>query len=92
MRNGWAGRQTASALARPRQKTVAKRLWRTGKIRAQKLVRRRRCPIQADITVAVTWRFTQSMFPELVPAAEYPGLAAHSARAEKLPAFVETDF
>lgn len=49
-------------------------------------------PNQADITVAVTWRFIQSVFPELAPAVEYPGLAAHSARAEKLPAFIETDF
>jgi len=49
-------------------------------------------PNQADITVAVAWRFTQSVFPELAPASEYPGLAAHSARAEKLPVFVETDF
>src|SRR6185437_11194132 len=49
-------------------------------------------PNQADITVAVAWRFTQSRFPELVTAAAHPKLAAHSARAEKLPVFAEFDF
>ena len=49
-------------------------------------------PNQADITVAVAWRFTQSRFPEVVTSAAHPELAAHSARAEKLPAFAEFDF
>jgi glutathione S-transferase len=49
-------------------------------------------PNQADITVAVAWRFTQSRFPELVMATAHPKLAAHSARAEKLPVFAEFDF
>ncbi len=49
-------------------------------------------PNQADVTVAVAWRFTQSRFPEVVKAAAHPKLAAHSARAEKLPVFAEFDF
>ena len=49
-------------------------------------------PNQADITVAVAWRFTQSRFPEAATGAAHPKLAAHSARAEKLPAFVELNF
>jgi glutathione S-transferase len=47
---------------------------------------------QADITVAVAWRFTQSRFPDVVTSAAHPKLAAHSARAEKLPVFAEFDF
>jgi glutathione S-transferase len=43
---------------------------------------------QADITIAVAWRFTQLMQPELIAPQDYPALAAHSARAELLPAFV----
>lgn len=51
--------------------------------------------MQADVTVAVAWRFTQFVaadFPALtrIDPARYPALAAHSARAEALPAFVET--
>jgi glutathione S-transferase len=49
-------------------------------------------PNQADITVATAWRFTQSRFPEVVTGAAHPKLAAHSARAEKLPAFTELNF
>jgi glutathione S-transferase len=49
-------------------------------------------PNQADITVAVAWRFTQSRFPEVATGAGHPKLAAHSARAEKLPAFAELNF
>jgi glutathione S-transferase len=49
-------------------------------------------PNQADITVAVAWRFTQSRFPEVAPGAAHPKLAAHSARAEKLPPFAELNF
>jgi glutathione S-transferase len=48
--------------------------------------------LQPDITVAVAWRFAQHNMPEIVPAAEFPHLAAHSARAETLPAFIETNF
>lgn len=49
-------------------------------------------PNQADITVAVAWRFTQSRFAELVTARSHPRLAAHSARAEQLPVFQEMNF
>ncbi|MDY7787060.1 glutathione S-transferase [Burkholderia ubonensis] len=51
--------------------------------------------MQSDVTVAVAWRFTQFMaadYPALarIDPARFPALAAHSARAEGLPAFVET--
>jgi glutathione S-transferase len=49
-------------------------------------------PNQADITVAVAWRFTQSRFSEVATDAAHPKLAAHSARAEKLQAFAELNF
>ena len=49
-------------------------------------------PNQADITVATAWRFTQSRFADVATAAAHPRLAAHSERAEKLPAFVEMNF
>ena len=49
-------------------------------------------PMQPQITAAVAWRFTQHMVAELVPAADFPKLSALSARAEKQPAFWETDF
>lgn len=42
---------------------------------------------QAGITTAVTWRFIQMMFPNLVAATDYPMLAAYSAAAESLPEF-----
>lgn len=45
---------------------------------------------QAGLTVAVTWRFTQIILPESILAEDYPALAAHSARAERLPAFMAT--
>lgn len=43
---------------------------------------------QADITLAVAWRFNQYAQPGLSDATRYPALAAFSARAELLPAFV----
>ncbi|CAB3747311.1 glutathione S-transferase family protein [Paraburkholderia humisilvae] len=43
-----------------------------------------------DITIAVAWRFTQFVLLDEVDPARYPALAAFSARAEALPAFVET--
>jgi len=51
--------------------------------------------MQSDVTVAVAWRFTQFMasdYPDLarIDVARFPALAAHSARAEALPAFVGT--
>jgi glutathione S-transferase len=45
---------------------------------------------QADISVAVAWRFTQFVIAERVPAARYPALAAWSARMEALPEFAST--
>ncbi len=44
-------------------------------------------PLQADISVAVAWRFTQELLPGRIDPAEHPALAAFSARAEALPAF-----
>lgn len=49
-------------------------------------------PMQPDVTVATSWRFSRTMIPDIVTDAEFPHLAAHSARAEGLPAFVETGF
>ena len=46
--------------------------------------------MQADITVAIAWRFTQYMLPGVVDPARYPALVAFSARAEALPEFVAT--
>ena len=43
---------------------------------------------QAGLTVAVTWRFTQLLTPELVLPAAFPALAQYSALAERLPAFI----
>jgi glutathione S-transferase len=47
---------------------------------------------QAEITTAVAWRFTQHVIADVVPAGDFPRLAAMSARAEALPAFRETDY
>ncbi|HEY2658816.1 MAG TPA: glutathione S-transferase [Caulobacteraceae bacterium] len=47
-------------------------------------------PMQADVTTAVAWRFTQFTHPQLATPATYPKLAAFSARAEALPEFVST--
>jgi glutathione S-transferase len=47
-------------------------------------------PLQADITAAVAWRFTQHAVAAEIAAADHPRLAAFSARAEALPAFVTT--
>jgi glutathione S-transferase len=44
----------------------------------------------ADVTVAVSWRFTQMMLPEIVDKAAYPHLQAFSTLAEDLPVFVDT--
>jgi glutathione S-transferase len=43
----------------------------------------------ADIMVACALRFTGEGHPALFDAARYPALAAHAARCEALPAFVE---
>jgi len=42
---------------------------------------------QAGVTVAVAWHFTQRVLPEVVPAMDFPRLAAFSQAAETLPAF-----
>lgn len=44
--------------------------------------------MQADITVAVSWRFTQHILPGVVDPSHYPALTALSERAEALPEFV----
>jgi glutathione S-transferase len=43
---------------------------------------------QADITLAVAWRFNQYAQPGLSEATRYPAIAALSARAETLPEFI----
>ena len=45
-------------------------------------------PLQQDISVAVAWRFTQSVLAETVEARQFPRLADFSARAEASPAFL----
>lgn len=45
---------------------------------------------EADVTIAVTWTFSQMMVPEIVEAAKYPSLQAFSALAEQLPVFIDT--
>ena len=44
--------------------------------------------MQADITTAIAWRFTQHALPKRISADDYPGLSAFSARAEALPEFI----
>ena len=46
--------------------------------------------MQPDITVAVSWRFTQHMIPDALNAAHYPALVAFSNQAEQLPEFIST--
>lgn len=48
--------------------------------------------MQPEITVAVAWRFTQHMVADVVPAADFPRLAALSARAEAQAPFRQTDY
>ena len=43
--------------------------------------------IQASITAAVAWQFTQSMLAKIVPAAKHPGLVELSQRLEATPEF-----
>ena len=42
---------------------------------------------QADITAAITWKFTQFRYPQRVVATDYPALTGLSERAEALPEF-----
>ncbi len=43
---------------------------------------------QADITVAIAWRFIQHAAKNRIIADDFPGLVAFSARAESLPEFI----
>ena len=45
-------------------------------------------PLQADISLAVIWSFTQSVLADRVAAAEHPGLSRFATRAEALPDFL----
>lgn len=45
-------------------------------------------PLQADITLAVVWRFTGLVSPETLTASDYPRIARIAARAEVLPEFL----
>ncbi|HEV2675303.1 MAG TPA: glutathione S-transferase C-terminal domain-containing protein [Aliidongia sp.] len=45
-------------------------------------------PRQADISIAVAWRFTQDLMADRVAASEHPALRTFSALAEALPAFL----
>ena len=47
---------------------------------------------QAGVTTAVAWHFTQRTLPEIVPAGRYPRLAAYSATAESMPAFIAAPY
>jgi glutathione S-transferase len=47
-------------------------------------------PTQADVTLAVIWRFARFIIPDVVDAAAYPALVAHSERAEALAEFIAT--
>jgi glutathione S-transferase len=44
-------------------------------------------PMQADITSAVAWTFSNFILPEKIDARDFPALAAFTHRAEQLPAF-----
>lgn len=46
--------------------------------------------MQADITTAVAWRFTQLYTADIITPGAYPQLAAFSAQAEALPNFIST--
>nr|WP_280953997.1 glutathione S-transferase C-terminal domain-containing protein [Methylobacterium sp. 17Sr1-1] len=45
-------------------------------------------PMQADITAAVTWRFTRHVLPDTITTGRYPRLDDLSRRAEALSEFV----
>ena len=46
--------------------------------------------LQPDITIAVAWRFTQFMIPDVISSAQYSALTAFSAKIETLPEFLST--
>ncbi|BCM87639.1 glutathione S-transferase [Methylobacterium indicum] len=45
---------------------------------------------QADVTVAVAWRFTQFRVSDLIDISSYAALSAFSDRLERLPEFIAT--
>jgi glutathione S-transferase len=47
---------------------------------------------QADISVAVGWRFVRHIWPEAVPEDKFTGLMRFSERAEALPEFIACGF
>ncbi|MFL9881226.1 glutathione S-transferase [Herbaspirillum rhizosphaerae] len=47
---------------------------------------------QATLTTAVAWFFSQQLVADVVPAADYPALAALSKAAESLPEFVAAPY
>ena len=47
-------------------------------------------PLQPDISAAVSWRFTQSVLPDIVKSSHHPKLSLFSERAEALPEFAST--
>ena len=47
---------------------------------------------QATLTTAVAWYFTQQMVADVVPAADYPAMAALSKAAEGLPEFIAAPY
>jgi glutathione S-transferase len=44
----------------------------------------------SEVSVAVAWRFTQLMLPEIVKAEDFPALRQFSTWAEELPVFLST--
>ncbi len=47
---------------------------------------------QADITIAVAWRFQSVVLQDVVAKGQYPQLEAFCARAEQLPEFIATQW
>ena len=45
---------------------------------------------QADITIAIAWKFQEFVLKDVVAPGQYPQLASFSARAEALPEFLAT--
>ena len=43
---------------------------------------------QAGVSIAVAWKFSQEMLPEIVSGSQFPALVKFSAFAEQLPEFV----
>ena len=47
-------------------------------------------PMQPDLCIAIAWTFVQHVLPGKLSVEEHPALARFTARAEALPAFVDT--